>query len=198
MSKYLEKPENFEQLSIDDLRGLEVEVKALLSDIANKIDQKLALQKKNDIDDIYELAKERGLSLEDLAPKFGVKLNEQTSEEKAKTTRNKKANGNYYYYVDESNQSHLLNTTAPRKILKDDLWRGLVESTVINGDEHVSGIQDYLITHYKEIDGSFTYWTKKTLDGKSKPDDKDAIETKFNGLKIETIKQLQNEIRESV
>ncbi|HIF5832690.1 TPA: hypothetical protein ACX3FT_003211 [Vibrio parahaemolyticus] len=195
MNKYLNLPENFEQLSIEQLKECEVEANTLLTDIKDKIKQKSALQKKNDINAVYELAKEKGLSFEDLAPKFGVKINEESSAEKVKATRNKKAGGNYYYYVDDNNKEHLLNTTSRATILAYELWRGLVDSTVIEGDKHISGIQDHLITHYKEADGKFTYWTKKTLDGKEKPDDDDAVATKFNGLKIETIRDIQEEIR---
>ncbi|EJX1285173.1 AAA family ATPase [Vibrio parahaemolyticus] len=118
----------------------------------------------------------------------------EKKEKKSKAKRESKTDGNYYYFKDESGEEHLLTTMAGTTIKVTEPWRTLVEDTVIENGNHVSGIQDHLIRFVKEEGGNYTFWTDATLGGAKEPNDKGAIETKFKGLSVKTIESIKRDI----
>lgn len=196
LGKYITTSES--SLAVNDLDAIRAKMqryKEEMETLASQEEQILQEQMEGCFDSALESIKDYKIEqfIEYLVEKGVYSLEgKEKKEQKSKSKRESKTGGNYYYFKDESGEEHLLNTMAGPTIKVTEPWRTLVEDTVIENGNHVSGIQDHLIRFVKEEGGNYTFWTDATLDGAKKPDN--AKETKFKGLSVKTIESIKHDI----
>ncbi|MCQ9049251.1 AAA family ATPase [Vibrio diabolicus] len=182
---------------LDSIRSQMKKYKKAMENLALKEELILQEQMEGCFDSALESIKDYRIEqfIEYLVDKgvYSIESKEK-KEQKSTAKRESKTGGNYYYFKDENGKEHFLNTMASKTIKVTEPWRTLVKETVIENGNHVRGIQDHLIRFVKEEGGKYTFWTDSILNGAKDPNEKGAIETKFNGLRVETIESIKHDL----